>query len=101
MRCVWCHTKAFESSGAELAIHRKAHFNTCSIFRVNLGLADVHLLSPGLMQAQAVFCFSWFRSDSSYICLYDLRSAWELRDINQCQMMHQEGGEQILSWTKL
>lgn len=75
LRCVWCHTKAFKSSGAELAIHRKAHFNTCSSFGVNLGLTDVHLPSPGLMQAQAAFHFGWFRSDLSYVRLHNLRSA--------------------------
>lgn len=91
LRCVWCHIKAFESSGAELATHRKAHFNTCSSSGVNLGLADIHLPSPGPMQAQAAFCFSWFRSVLSYIHLHDLRSDWELRDVNQRQTMHQEG----------
>ena len=83
--------KAFESSGAELAIHGTAHFNTCSSFGVNLALADVQLLSPGLMQGQVAFRFGWFRSDLCYVRLYDLRSAWELRDVNQRQTMHQEG----------
>lgn len=91
LRCVWCHIKAFESSGAELATHRKAHFNTCTSSGVNLGLADIHLPSPGPMQAQAVFCFCWFRSVLSYIHLRDLRSGWELRDVSQRQKMHQEG----------
>ena len=92
--------KAFESSGAELAIHGTAHFNTCSSFGVNLALADVQLPSPGLMQGQVALRFGWFRSDLRYVRLYDPRSAWELRDVNQRQTMHQEGAEQILNWTK-
>jgi len=96
LRCAWHHPKAFESSGAELAVHTKAHFNTCSSSGVNLGLAD----TPGLMQAQAVLRFGWFRPDLSYTRLSDLRSAWELRNVNQHQTVHQEGAEQLLNWTK-